>query len=181
MWQLVSELSSLLCSLRDQTDVHHIANAPLCCILLQRAPAEAQKDLLIATTSTVHGYEERRHVRAITSSSADISASCLLASHLQAGGDATAHQLVELSLFICCALRVRLSSGFQLTIMGQWGVSAFWMSCRPYAPWGKWQHGRLCDSLSNGSFFSYLASVEKVPDRIIKGVISTLNAFNGAG
>lgn len=30
-----------------------------------------------------------------------------------------------------------------------------------------------------GHFSGYLASVEKVPDRIIKGVVSTLKAFNG--
>lgn len=49
-------------------------------------------------------------------------ASCLFASHLRAKGDATTHQLVKLSLFICRALCVRLSSGFKLTIKGQSGM-----------------------------------------------------------
>lgn len=58
------------------------------------------------------------------------------------------------------------------------GVSIFWMSCWTYASRGKWQHGCFYYSISNGLFFSYLASVDKVPDRIIKGDINTLKAFN---
>lgn len=52
----VSSLSSA--ALRDQTDVHHIANAFIRRVLLQSAPAVAEKNLLIITMSTVHSYEE---------------------------------------------------------------------------------------------------------------------------
>lgn len=48
-------------------------------------------------------------------------------------------------------------------------------------PEGSDNMGAFITPVSNGSFFSYLASVDKVPDRIIKGAINTLKALNGAG
>lgn len=76
------------------------------------------------------------------------------------------HRLIN--LFIHCGdLCVRFSTCSQSDTGVKRGVCAICMSCRPCSSWGEWQHGRLYDSFCNGSFFSYLAPVEKVPDRII--------------
>ena len=117
-----------------------------------------------------------------TSSFADFAASCPFAfpstswrrRHSTSTGQAEFIRLLSSLRPVKCRFYI-------INIRGQRGVSAFWMSCWTHTSWGKWQHWRFYDSLSNGSFFSYLASVGKVPDRIIKWVINTLKAFNGAG
>lgn len=95
----------LLPPLLYRTDVHRIAHTFICWVLQQSAPAETEEILLIITMSTVV-TRRRLDIWAITSSFADISASCLFASHWKAGGDATAHPPVRLCVFICCVLSV---------------------------------------------------------------------------
>lgn len=108
-----------------------------------------------------------------TSLSVDVSGARLPPSCLSAGGGAAAAGRAE-------RLHLLWSHCVWLTVRGQGvkSVHSEWVGS--YTSWGKWQHGRLCDSFTNGSFFSYLASVEKMPDRITTGVINTLKALNGA-
>lgn len=145
-----------------------------CCLWTQLDDAST---MLRTLESVLQQSESARaatgEVSQTTSSSVDVSGAHLPPSCLGAGGGAAAAGRAERLhlLWSCCVW---------LTVRGQGGKSAHSEWVGSHTSWGRWQHGRLCDSFTNGSFFSYLASVEKMPDRIITGVINTLKALNGA-
>lgn len=153
--------------------------AVICSVPLQSAPAEAEESLLIRTMSTVHSY---KHVWAIRSSSADLSASSLFVFHLRAGGDATAHRLVRLKFIHPLCSLCPVKKGLQMKYYGSSRELAdSERVSRRSPPEGSDITDAFMTPRRMGHFFSYLASVEKVPERIIKGAMSTVRAFNGAG
>lgn len=109
---------------RDRTDVHHIANTFICCVLQQSAPVETGENLLIITMSTVHSYEEAtRHsgnnklvCRRLGLLSVCSPSKSWRRRHSTSTGQAECVHLL-------CSLCVRLSSGSKLTVRGQGGES----------------------------------------------------------
>lgn len=107
---------------RDRTDVHHIANTFICCVLQQSAPVETGENLLIITMSTVHSYEEAtRHsgnnklvCRRLGLLSVCSPSKSWRRRHSTSTGQAECVHLL-------CSLCVRLSSGSKLTVRGQGG------------------------------------------------------------
>lgn len=131
----VTAVPSLSAS-RDQTDVHHIANAFIC-VLSQSAPVETEGEY--ADNNNVHRVRPRGDGSTfghLTSSSADISASCLFASPSTGWRrrHSTSTGRAELIRLLCSLPQRLVRSGPQINLLGVKGgelVHSEWVHTHP--------------------------------------------------